>query len=132
MTPIKNLLKNARKSKDLTLQTVSTDTGIPLTTINSWERGASYPRGKNRDIIAKYYGLPKDSLDYSNIDPDTGSRALNIGQITHDLGMTDYETKPILMHKKHWELASALVEKHSDADLSQMIARLVIAASKGK
>lgn len=125
---IRSILKNARKTRELTLKDVAKATGIPLTTINSWERGSSYPRGKNRDIIATYYKLPKESLDYAAMNPDTGSRQFNVGQITQDLAMAEYETQPIMLHKSYWEMAREIQKREGDADFNEMFARLIKAA----
>jgi transcriptional regulator with XRE-family HTH domain len=129
MTEIKTLLKNARKSRGLTLAQVEKDTGIPASTINTWERGASYPRGKNRDIIAEYYQLPKAAFDYAIVDPNTDSRAFDIKQITQDMAMSEYATKPVMLHKKHWEMGEAAMKKHGDVSWNHFFERLVVEAA---
>lgn len=125
MNNVATVLKNARKQRDLSLAEVAKKTGIPATTINGWERGAYYPRGKHRDIIAKFYQLPKEALDYTAFNPDTDSRAFNIGQITQDIAMSEYETRAIMLHKKHWEMAKSIQERDNDVDLNQMFARVI-------
>lgn len=123
------LLKNARKSRELTLSQVSKDTGIPLTTLNSWERNASHPRGKYRDILTKYYKFPPNALDYALINPD-GSRSLDMGQVTQNMAMSDYDTKPIMLHKAHWELAEKVKKQAGDVSFDEMFTRLLKAAAK--
>lgn len=123
------LLKNARKARELTLAQVAKDTGIALSTINSWERNASAPRGRNREIIAKYYKLPPESLDYTLVNQD-GSRSLDMGQVTQSMAMSDYETKPIMLHKKLWEMTKNVMAEGEDVDLNEMFTRLIKAAAK--
>lgn len=130
MIEIKTLLRNARKQRELTLSQVAKDTKIPLTTISSWERGASAPRGKNRDKIAAYYELDVKLLDYAAMNPDTGSREVDIGQASQDMAMSDYETKPIMLHKTYWEMAKKIMDREGDVDFRELFTRLVKASAK--
>lgn len=125
---IKQTLRNARKSRGLTLAQVAKDTGIALTTVNAWERGASYPRGKHRDTIAEYYKLPPESLDYALYNQDSGARELNVAHAAQAAAMTDYETKPIMLHRSYWELAGKVMKKGGDVDFNEMFTRLIKAA----
>lgn len=130
MTDLKTILKEARNSRSFTLAQVAKDTGIPLTTINSWERGASYPRGTNRDIIAKYYDLPKESLDYAVFNQPGDARQFDIARLNQNLAMTDYETKPLMLHKLDWDDAGLIMQRDGDRDINQLVARLIRAAVK--
>jgi len=129
MPEINIILKHARKSRELTLAQVSKDTGIPLTTLNSWERGANFPRGKNREIIAEYYKMPKESLDYSLVN-SSGGREFDIGQISQAMAQSEYETRPVMLHKSYWKMAEDVRKSAGDVDFNEMFARLLKAESK--
>lgn len=124
------ILKHARKALEKTLGEVSKDLKIPISSINSWERNASYPRGARRDKVEAYYKLPKGTLDYANINEATGAKEFNVQQATQDAAMSDYETKAIMLHKGNWERAEKLRNDAGDLDFNELFARLIKAESK--
>lgn len=117
----KDIIKNARKSRELTLRDLGKKMDVPLTTINSWERGAAFPNAENRKKLEKILGIPADLLT----DPVLS------GRVNADV-MADYDTRPIMMHKKHWELAEALLKSHAAPDLSNLFSALITQAHQKK
>jgi repressor LexA len=55
-------LRKQREDRNLTLEEISDKTGIPASTISSWERGAALPKGKNLNKICGFYGLDPRTL----------------------------------------------------------------------
>ena len=56
------LLKEYRTTKKITQRELSTATGIPQTTISSWERGANVPNILDCIKLADFYGITIDEL----------------------------------------------------------------------
>lgn len=56
-------IRKLRLDMGLTLEKISKETGIPASTISTWERGGALPKGKNLRIISDFFGFPPDSLN---------------------------------------------------------------------
>jgi len=56
------LLKEYRTTKELSQRELSDGTGIPQTTISSWERGANVPNILDCIKLADFYGITLDEL----------------------------------------------------------------------
>jgi transcriptional regulator with XRE-family HTH domain len=117
----KDILKNARKSRELTIREIAKKLGCPVTTFNSWERGAAFPNAKNRRKIEEVLNIPADSL----VDPELS------GQSNPSI-LSDYETRPLMMHRKHWELAESLLKPFAAPDLSHLFSALITEANRKK
>lgn len=127
---LRELLKNARKAKEKTLEQVAKDLKVPLTTLSGWERGAGVPRGVRRDKVEAYYNFQKGTIELAVANEATGAREINVSQLTHDSAMSDYQTKPVMLHKRIWEMALEVQKQGDDVGLNEMFARLIKAASK--
>lgn len=114
------ILEKARNQRGLILKKVAKDTGISMTTIHTWERGASLPSPKNRKIIAKYFNLPETVLMKADGDGNSPSLLVN------------YETRPIMLHKDRWVSAEALLKEFDVLDMSALFDRLVSEAKQAK
>jgi len=109
------ILLNARESKGLTLDQAGKKLGIAATTIHSWERGVCVPRARKREKVAKFYGIPEEMLmeQTSSVNKQNAIIAAS------------YETRPIMMHKKYWAEANALIADMGAADLSDLFVKLI-------
>lgn len=116
----KEILRNSRIGRGLTLKKVSDDTEIPLSTINSWERGVGTPKGKNKEVISKYYSLPPGWLERPKEPVRTTIMAVE----------SEYSSRPIMLHKKHWELAEELRPTFDAEDMSMLVMRLLVDAKR--
>lgn len=50
------------KERKITLNKLSTDTGIPYTCLHDYKTGRSKPKADKLLIIAKYFGVPLEEL----------------------------------------------------------------------
>jgi SOS-response transcriptional repressor LexA len=67
---ISEALRNYRETKGLTLEEISEKTGIPVSTISGWERGANAPRRGNLTALLDFYGV-----DMEDFLEDTGQQS---------------------------------------------------------
>lgn len=55
-------LQKLRKERNLTIEEVSADTGISISSLNKYEIGNRRPRDENKAILAGYYGIAEKVL----------------------------------------------------------------------
>ena len=55
-------LKELRQGKGLTIEELSADIGISISSLNKYEIGIRRPRDENKSILAKYYGVLEKDL----------------------------------------------------------------------
>lgn len=118
MEKISDLLTNARKKLGLTLLDVSRKTKIGLTTINAWERGASYPRAKNRRAIADFYSIPEEKLTAPTGEGDRVEAAQREF-------LSQFQSRVVMLRKTAWADAESLVKKYDAHDLNDLFDKLV-------
>ena len=103
MNEISFVVKKARVEKGVTLKQMSKDLKIPLTTINSWERGNGRPKANNRMKVASYLGIDPELLARPN--PILEAEATRLEA---------YETRPIMLHKNVWAGFESMKMEHED------------------
>ena len=54
--------RNWRVKEKIPLKRIAADLGIAIATVNSWESGKSFPRGRYFKKLAEYTGLPPCQL----------------------------------------------------------------------
>lgn len=61
---LKISLKSARVNAGYTQKEVATILGVSNKTVNSWEKGISYPKADKVDAICKLYGVSYDNINF--------------------------------------------------------------------
>lgn len=119
MTP-REILRKARAGTGLTIKQAAKKIGIPFTTLSSWERGVSYPRAKNREKTAAFYGIdPKTIAKPEKPVPDPSL-------------LEDYDSKVVMLHKERWVEAEELFEVYDVKDVSSLFDRMLSDAKMSK
>ena len=117
-----NIIKKARKQRGFTLEKVSRETGIPISTLSSWERGANDPKEEHREILGDFFAIEPDALMKPKLEVTKAEQkaAAVIGR----------EARTVILHSDHWALAEELRPQYGGGDLDHLIAMLIIDAKK--
>lgn len=62
MTQRKTLLRQLRRLRELTLEALSKETGVPVSSLSRMERGLVRPTAPQQHVLAGYFGRPIDEL----------------------------------------------------------------------
>jgi len=143
---VKDIIKKLRKKYTLTQAELSEKSGLPLSTIKSYEIGRSIPDGGNAKILANFfhvsidhlYGAPHKTLDHADIAEKTGLSDDSIDKLLADnrLAVSAQKAKEQLDDDSVTPMAKAFIKstllKHDGTNHTAVVLDALLSPSHSK